>query len=232
MFSLSDNNSGNGGEPKGAPGQEQPQETTQPAYITQEQLEAILAKQSVEFENRLKDTYRGMQSLSQKTKTQLSTLDATIKQMQAAGQQVDQAIVQRMKTDIIAQAYSEDTPQAPAPATAPGQERPAAQAPASPYEQKIAAYEEAYGVELFDEDPEVESIGNLAEVGEKVFFDNLRSALQAKKQRVASDTPGRALARSPFIGSSGAPASNPLAGIKDQSELWTMAMNKRGKRTP
>lgn len=230
MFSLADNNQGKQTDPQPTPGQEQAGAATAPAYITQEQLKAALAEQQAEFEKRTANLYRGMESLTSKAKTRLADLDNTLKQLQSAGQAIDPGAVQKVKTDILAGAFSEEAPQAQTAAAPSGQVAPAA--PANPIEQRIQAFQEAFGLELFDEDPEVNGIRNIAEVGEKEFFNDVRQALLKKQQRLASETPERAAARSPLIGASGAPSSNPIANVTNPSELWEIAMNKRGKRTP
>lgn len=215
--------------PQPVPGQEPGNGQPASAYITQEQLSAILEKQRLDFAEQMKDTYRGIQSMSDRTKSGLAQLDGLIKQLQQHGQTIDPAVVQRMKTDIISEAYNE--PQQPAAQpTPPGQGGTAGQP--DPLLLKMQALEMAMELELTDNDPEVEKMPFVDQVGEKEFLKQYRIQLEAKRQRLANDTPDRALARSPFVGAAGTPSSNPIGNVTDTSELWTMAMNQRGKRNP
>ena len=226
MFELKDNNQGQPAS-QPTPGQEQEGGAPAASYITLEQLNAVLAKQQAEFEKRTANLYRGMESLTTQAKTRLSELDNTLKQLQAAGQTIDPGVVQKLKTDIIAGAFNNEPQQPQAQPTFPGQERPTAPG-ANPIEQKIENFEAAFGIEILDDDPEVEHIVNISQ-GEDKFFASLRTALMAKQQRLASETPERAIARSPIVGSAGIPSSNPISGITDPSELWNLAMSKRKK---
>lgn len=196
-----------------------------PTYITQEQLETLFNNFQSKINEQLNTTYRGIQSMTSKVKPQLDQLDQMVKRLTEAGQQVDPGVVQRMKTDIMAGAYVEEPPQTTP--QVPGQEPQQGNLEAENARifAKMDAYQELSGIELFDDDPELEELPDINEVGEKSFFEGLSAALEKKKARIASDTPGRTLARSPMIGSGGAPASNAIQDLHGD-ELWAQVNSK------
>ncbi len=207
------------------PGQGAAQGATPPEQITPEFLDQKIKAAVAEAETRLAKQYQGAQSINSQVRTELKNLDSVLKRLEGVGVKIEPSAVGTIRSEILAgEVMQEPAQQQPgAPAGQPQQPEvdPVQEAIFSAIE-KIQA---AHGLELLDEDPEVEMIPDINAVGVKGFYDGLESALKAKKLRLEKDTPGRAQARSPALGATGSPSSNPIQNLHG-SELWDAAFKK------
>lgn len=219
---MADDPKGTVGGQTPAPGEAPP--TNEPRYITEEQF--------IQFSESLKkglaDNFRAVQSRTDSyqhtVQTKLQQFEESLKQFKAAGIDITDDKIAEMRNQLVIDTLAGG--EEPADPNAPGQAPPGKQADdeeeIDPITAEALSMMQAAGVEIEDDDPESDIIQAAANGSIREYFNAVDRAIKAKQERLGAS----AQVRMPNLSGTGSPASNPIAGITDPTELWNIAMRE------
>ena len=216
------------------PGQVPVQATTEPGYITANQLNEALSNFGKTLDDKFSNLYRGIQSQNDKLQDRVQKkMEAYEQAAKAQGITLTPTQRQRLVDDTtIAELQSASNPSPSQPIPDQGKQRGESE---DEFVNRVNLAAETMlkvaGITLDDNDPELDLINKASEGSAEQYLEAHREAIRLKKERLASggkETPQRASVGGVPGAISGSPNSNPIANIMDKDQLWDMA-KKQGK---
>jgi|GEM_PF-3973052 hypothetical protein len=213
--------------PPAQAGQE-PSSAPQPKFITLEEAQKLANQAALDAEERAFRRAQGLVSkadnrITAKVQQDLAALQQMITLQKSAGIEVTPQQEAQLRNQIIANAYSQGE-QPPPNTEPPATPKPAEQSEASdPITAEAWRLMQAAGIVINENDPEV---GQLDQSSGYAFLRSIETAIESKRQRIAS-TPMQVPGRTPTgAGATGAHQANPIQDVNDPEELFRIAKER------
>lgn len=207
-------------------GQETPTATPKQEFLTKADFEAAFGALSTELTNKMSEWYRGVQSKSDKMEAAISKrISEYEERAKSQGYTLNEAQKKALEQTAIADVLNQ--PQQPSFPNASGPTQQGGDDLAERTNRAAEALMKATGVELFEDDPEVNIVESSANKSPEEYLAAVQQAIVAKKARLEKQAPPT---RSPGAVGSGTPNLNPISDIMNPDELWKAAMEKASRR--
>lgn len=208
------------------PAQEQQAETTQPKYVTDEQLSKALT----DIQRKMENLYHGVQTRDNKVANRIKQWEDAAK---AQGVQLTESQRKLMQDTALIQTIAEESNAKQPVQQVPGQ----GQVPGNVDQQLIERVNLAAetmmiaaDTQIQDNDPENAIIVAAENGSPKDYLIAVQKAIDAKQARLnvppqAQPQPQPGAIKSPGV-VKGVPQSNPIENVNDTNELWKMSFGK------
>lgn len=193
----------------------------QPAYVTKAEFDAF----GENLKKLLGTNFQAIQSQTDryqdKVQKQIGDFEKALAALRSQGVEVSQQAVDSAKTKILLDSLTGNEPDSDQ-----GEEAEPPDALVSAYQETVTrgaeAIMKAAGVEITDEDPEVEIIEKAAEGPVDGYFEAVHKATVAKKERLEKEGQPN-LGAIPSLSRGTGPSSNAIQNIMDPAQLFEIA---------
>jgi hypothetical protein len=197
-----------------------------PEYITREEAQRMAQEASeAAFRKAQGLIDKGNAGTLKQVQGKLKALEDMFKLQEKVGMTVTPEQKDKMKNDVLMQAFTETPESTPIPAgNQPAQVGTQDEAEQDPVTAEAWQMMKDAGITIEDNDPETKTLDQSSPYK---FLKSIDAAIAAKKARITSNPQQTQAVHTPTnLGASGLPNSNPIQNITDPRELLRMGLNR------